>query len=72
MTVERAAYSAAEAAELLGWSRDDVYYHARNDPGFPCIRSGRTLLIPRRRFDAWLAGETTASNVVGLESALKH
>lgn len=70
MTAERAAYSAAEAAELLGWSRDDVYYHAKHDPGFPCIRSGRTLLIPRRRFDAWLNGSTPEPSVA--TDALSH
>lgn len=72
MTAERAAYTAEEVAEMLGWTRWKVYDHAKHDPAFPCLRSGRSLLFPRRRFDHWLNGGMEPTTGVVVESARIH
>lgn len=43
----------AQAAQLMGVSRDKVYDMART-PGFPAVRHGRRILIPRDALIAWL------------------
>lgn len=48
----RLAVSPAEAAELLGVSRDFFDDHIR--PELNVIRRGRLVLIPRRELERWL------------------
>lgn len=55
----RAVYTVAEVAHLLGLSRT-VTYELVRDGTIPAQRVGRRLVIPRVRFDAWLAGTQDA------------
>jgi excisionase family DNA binding protein len=48
-------YTVAEAAALLGISEDAIYEDCRRGC-FPHVKVGRRVLIPRRRFEAWLDG----------------
>jgi len=52
---ERAVYTVAEVACLLGLSRS-VTYDLVRDHTIPAQRLGRRWVIPRTRFDAWLSG----------------
>ena len=52
---ERQAYTVTEAAETLGLSVDAVYEGVRRGE-IPSVRIGRRIVIPRRRFEAWLNG----------------
>lgn len=49
----RLTLTVEEAAKLLGVSRIKGYELAHSE-GFPAMRLGRKLLIPRDRFLAWL------------------
>lgn len=70
--VTPATYTVQEVAAMLGWTTAQVYRHTRIDPDFPCIRTGRTVIYPRRRFDAWLNGGFTPSSVDVVTSPLTH
>jgi excisionase family DNA binding protein len=48
-----------EVAHLLNLSRGVAYQHVR-DGVIPAERVGRRWLIPRKRFHAWLDGQTAA------------
>lgn len=52
-TDTRLTLTVEEAAKLLGVSRIKGYELAHSE-GFPAMRLGRKLLIPRDRFLAWL------------------
>ncbi|WP_051663455.1 helix-turn-helix domain-containing protein [Alicyclobacillus macrosporangiidus] len=54
--VLKAALTVPEAAELLGVSRNKAYEMTRR-PGFPCIRDGRRIIIPRDALLRWLDEE---------------
>ena len=49
----RLTLTVEEAAQMLGISRIKGYELAHSE-GFPVIRIGRKLLIPRNRFLAWV------------------
>jgi excisionase family DNA binding protein len=52
----KAALTVQEAAELLGVSRGKAYEMTRR-PGFPCIRDGRRIIIPRDALLRWMDEE---------------
>ena len=52
-TDTRLMLTVEEAAKLLGVSRIKGYELAHSE-GFPAMRLGRKLLIPRDRFLAWI------------------
>lgn len=52
----RRTYQIDEVKDFLGISRNHAYAMAR-EGAFPVIRLGRRLVVPRKQFDAWLAGE---------------
>lgn len=52
-TDTRLTLTVEEAAKLLGVSRIKGYELAHSE-GFPAMRLGRKLLIPRDRFLAWI------------------
>lgn len=49
----RLTLTVEEAAQMLGISRIKGYELAHSE-GFPAMRIGRKLLIPRERFIAWV------------------
>ena len=61
-TDTRLTLTVEEAAKLLGVSRIKGYELAHSE-GFPAMRLGRKLLIPRDRFLAWIDEQAgTAAN----------
>jgi len=56
---ERLTYTASEIAGLLGIGKNAAYsLMADPDRGFPVVKIGRRLLVPRRPFLVWAgAGE---------------
>jgi len=52
-TDTRLTLTVEEAAQMLGISRIKGYELAHSE-GFPAMRLGRKLLIPRDRFLAWI------------------
>lgn len=55
--LERVTYTVDEVAVLLGVSRGVAYAMARSGE-IPVIRAGaRRWVVPRARFDAWIAGK---------------
>lgn len=59
MSTQRATLTAGEVAAVLGLSRN-LTYSLLADPerGFPVLKIGRRVLVPRRPFLAWAgAGE---------------
>lgn len=71
MTAERVAYNADEVAEMLGWSRSQVYYHAVRGH-LPGRQAGSRWLFPRRAFDVWLNGGDLPAMAVVDSAALQH
>jgi excisionase family DNA binding protein len=53
----RLTYTVDEVAYLLNVSRGIAYQYVR-DGVIPAERVGRRWLIPRKRFHAWLDGQT--------------
>ena len=53
----RAVYTVDEVSGLLGLSRGMTYELVR-DGTIPAQRLGRRWVIPKARFDGWLAGRT--------------
>ena len=51
--MEKLTLTAAEAAEALQVSKP-VLYELCKQPGFPVIRVGRKVLIPRDRLREWV------------------
>lgn len=43
---------------LLGLSRATIYNRLLKMPGFPCLRVGRRLVIPRDAFFVWFEKQT--------------
>lgn len=63
----RLAYTVPEVAQLLGLSTDKVYELVRGNI-IPHIRLGRRIIIPRKRFEAWLNNSNSwASFDVGVD-----
>lgn len=59
LMVERVTYTIDEVAALLGVSRGVAYAMARSGE-IPAIRAGvRRWVVPRVRFEAWLAGKAS-------------
>ena len=54
--MEKATYSVRELATLMGISLPKAYELAQK-PGFPSIRLGTRILIPRSAFNDWLISE---------------
>ena len=57
-------YTVDQVAALLGIARGVAYESVRNGE-IPATRVGRRWLIPRKRFHAWLDGDTEQSNKIG-------
>lgn len=53
--MERQTYTVDEAAGVLGVSRGVAYEQVREGV-IPSLRLGKRWVIPKARFDAWLAG----------------
>lgn len=62
----KAMLRAADVARLLGVSRSRVYQLGRAG-ALPVVRQGRSVLIPRPAFEAWL-GERSARALAGMRS----
>ena len=62
--MDRLVYTAAEVAEVLHVSRPVVYTLCRQ-PGFPCIRIGRKVLVPADKLREWLREQCGTSEEVG-------
>ncbi len=58
-TQEPLTISVDEAAARLGISRG-LAYESVHRGEIPSIRLGRKILVPRQRFEDWLAGEQEA------------
>ena len=54
---ESLTYTVDQVAALLGIARGVAYESVRNGE-IPATRIGRRWLVPRKRFHAWLDGET--------------
>lgn len=54
--MKRQTYTVDEVAGVLGVSRSVAYTQVR-EGAIPSIRLGKRWIIPKSRFDAWLAGE---------------
>ena len=59
MEIERLTLSVAEAAKVLGISRNTAYELVRQEQ-IPSIRFGKRILIPRKRLIAMLEDEENA------------
>lgn len=55
---EKLVYSVPEVAKLLGLNRVTVYKLAKQD-GFPAVRIGRRIIIPKKALEEWLEREAT-------------
>ncbi len=53
---ERKVYTVQEVAEMLGISTSHAYGLAKQKM-FPTLMLGKRLVVPKRKFDAWLEGE---------------
>ena len=60
----RVALTPAEAAKLIGISMPKMYELCRRSD-FPAIRIGKSIRIPKSRFEAWLEGEERGSDEIG-------
>lgn len=68
---EPETYTVAEVAAKLDVSIDAIYDECRRGR-FPHVRIGRRVVIPRRRFEAWLNG-LPPKEQEGVESSpLRH
>ena len=56
-STETLTYTVDQVAALLGIARGVAYDSVRNGE-IPATRIGRRWLVPRKRFHAWLDGET--------------
>lgn len=54
--MEKLTYTVPEIAELIGISTPKAYELVCLD-GFPAIRIGRRIVIPKEEFKAWLGAE---------------
>lgn len=55
LRLARAVYTVTEVAQLLGLSRS-VTYDLVREGTIPAQRLGRRWVIPKGRFESWLAG----------------
>ncbi|MDD3927550.1 MAG: helix-turn-helix domain-containing protein [bacterium] len=63
---EKLVYSVNEVAGLLGLSRNSIYtLMSDENRGFPIIRIGRRIIIPRSAFLGWLHGPNAGEAVTG-------
>lgn len=60
--MERYSLNVVEVAKMLGISRQSAYNLAKSE-GFPSVRVGRRLVIPRDAFLLWLE-KKQAENVI--------
>ena len=51
--IDRAVYTIPEVAAILGINLITVYELARN-PGFPAIRIGKRIVVPKEALRRWL------------------
>jgi excisionase family DNA binding protein len=51
--IERAVYTVPEVAALLGINLPKAYELARQE-GFPAIRIGRRIIVPKAALERWL------------------
>lgn len=58
------AYTAAEAAEVLGVSESHLRRLAKRGEGPPRLELGRRLLFPKGRLHAWLDEQATTPTAV--------
>lgn len=63
-STESLTYTVDQVAALLGIARGVAYESVRNGE-IPATRVGRRWLIPRKRFHAWLDGETKQTTAIG-------
>jgi excisionase family DNA binding protein len=56
-SADRMVLTPEEVARMLGLHPNSVYSMLKSGE-LPSVRAGRKWLIPRRRLDAWLGGET--------------
>jgi excisionase family DNA binding protein len=72
---ERLLLGVAEAAKLLGISRNLAYELIRQGR-LPHLRLGRRILIPRKGLEEWIASEssllTLAPDVLSFPSPQRH
>lgn len=64
----RVVYTVPEVAALLGINLPKAYELARQE-GFPAIRIGRRIVVPKEAFHRWLeqtALEKESSNLAGI------
>lgn len=58
--VERLTYTVAETAKVLGISRPLAYKLVKEREGFPVIKLGKRMFIPRKGLEDWLLTESAA------------
>ncbi len=54
--MDKLTLSVAEAAALSGIGRDKLYILAKSE-GFPALKLGHSIRIPRKGLEAWLERE---------------
>lgn len=58
-TLEPAVYDVPEIAVLLNINRITAYQLAKKE-GFPAVRIGRRIIVPKQAFHRWLDRQVTA------------
>lgn len=53
MDEQKMTLTVEETGKLLGISRQTAYELSRSE-GFPALRIGRRVLIPRKQLEAWI------------------
>ena len=53
-TSPRAVFTVEEVAEYLGIGRSKAYELVSHRPGFPAVRLGKSIRVPRHALDRWL------------------
>lgn len=56
--MEKLTYTVKEAADLIGVSLPKMYETVKIE-GFPVVRFGRKIVIPKIEFKEWLSREAT-------------
>lgn len=60
--MEKMTMTVQEMAQCLGIGRNRAYELIRTGK-VPFLKFGRSVRIPKKAFDVWLANETSANNV---------
>ena len=58
---EKLAYSVDEMAVVLGIGRELAYEFVKT-PGFPAIRIGKRIIIPKQALETWMMNESLKTN----------